>query len=68
MNRPISTQSTATKITSILYSENRNAFAPSAISFDISCILSVPASALETLNILAAANTNASTAKHGASH
>ena len=45
---PMSTNNTTTKITRILYSAVRNAFAPSLIAAAISFILSVPASCLLT--------------------
>ena len=45
---PISTKSTITKTTRILYSAIRNALAPSEIASEISFIFFVPASCLET--------------------
>ena len=48
IKKPIRTNRTATKIARILYSDIRNASAPSAIAEAISCIREVPAAALET--------------------
>ena len=62
---PISTKSTATKITRILYSAVKKARAPSAIAPAISFILSVPASCLPTFAARYAANRSASTAATG---
>ena len=67
MNTAIRTNSTTTKITSILYSANRNALAPSLMLLAISFMRSVPASALETFTVLMPANISAITARTGAS-
>ena len=62
---PISTKSTATKITRILYSENRNALAPSLMADEISFIRSVPGSCLETFAARYAANKSPNTPRAG---
>ena len=62
---PISTKSTATKITRILYSAVKKARAPSAIAPAISFILSVPGSCLFTLAASIAANASAITPRSG---
>ena len=52
MNRPIATSRITMKIARILYSANRKARAPSLMLAAISFMRSVPASALETKQIL----------------
>ena len=52
INRAIRAKSAAMKIARILYSDTRNAFAPSAMAEAISCIRSLPGRALETYRAL----------------
>ena len=62
---PITTKRTAAKITSTLYSEKRNALAPSRIAPAISFMRSVPSSSFRTLPARYSANTSARTAQTG---
>jgi len=64
--KPIRINSTAAKITRILYSADRNALAPSLMLAAISCILSVPSSILLTLPARTKANSSATIPSTGA--
>ena len=65
MPTPMTTNSTAANMTRTLYSEKRNALAPSRIAPDISFIRSVPSSSLRTEPARYNAKSRASTAHSG---
>ena len=52
MNRPIRMKSTTINTASTLYSENRNARAPSLMAEAMFCMVSFPAGALDTTDAL----------------